>query len=284
MASMPTSACCRPPSQRAALDAFGGIDLSALRAARARVTELDAELAALGGDERARARELDLARFQLAELDAAAIDDPDEEAALEALEDTLASAVEHRRAGALAYETLAGDGGGRDAVASAAAALAGRAPYQALVDRLAEVLAELDDIGSAVRDTAEQITDDPQRLEEVRARRQLLRELRRKYGDTLADVQRFHRDIAARVAELERYDERAGGHRCRTARGDRRRRSRGGGRARRPTRGGAEARRRRDGPPRSAGDAAAPWSTWRSSGSTTCSSCCRPTREPRCSR
>jgi DNA repair protein RecN (Recombination protein N) len=196
-------------SQRDALDAFGEIDLSALRAARARLTELDAELAALGGDERARARDLDIARFQLAELDAAAVDDPDEEAALEVLEDTLADAVAHSAAGAVAYETLAGDGGGRDAIAAAAAALAGRAPYQALVDRIADVLAELDDIGSSVRDTAEQITHDPERLEEVRARRQLLHDLRRKYGDTLADVRRYHREVAARVAELERYDERA---------------------------------------------------------------------------
>ena len=102
----------------------------------------------------------------------------------------MASAVEHRTAGALAYETLTGDEGARDAVASAAADLAGRAPYRELADRLADVLAELDDVGSAVRDTAEQIADDPQRLEEVRARRQLLHDLRRKYGDTLADVQR----------------------------------------------------------------------------------------------
>ena len=71
-ASMPTRGCCRRLSQRVALDAFGGIDLTRLREARARVAELDAELATLGGDERARARELDLARFQLTELDAAA--------------------------------------------------------------------------------------------------------------------------------------------------------------------------------------------------------------------
>ena len=198
-----------PSSQRAALDAFGGVDLSRLRAARARVAELDAELATLGGDDRVRARELDLARFQRAELDAAAVDDPDEESVLEVLEDTLAGAVEHRTAGAHAHDTLAGDGGARDAVAAAAAALAGRAPYAELADRLADVLAELDDVGSAVRDTAEQIADDPQRLEEVRARRQLLHDLRRKYGDTLADVQRFHRDVAERVDTLERYEERA---------------------------------------------------------------------------
>ena len=47
-----------------------------LRAARARITEIDAELAALGGDERARAREIDLLRFQVAELDAAASPTP----------------------------------------------------------------------------------------------------------------------------------------------------------------------------------------------------------------
>ena len=70
-------------------------------------------------------------------------------------------------------------------------------------------LAELDDVGSAVRDTAEQIADDPERLEVVRARRQLLHDLRRKYGDTLVDVQRFHHEVAERVDTLERYDERA---------------------------------------------------------------------------
>ncbi len=43
----------------------------------------------------------------------------------------------------------------------------------------------------------------------MRARRQLLHDLCRKYGDTLADVQRFHREVAERVDTLERYDERA---------------------------------------------------------------------------
>ncbi|MGH9137340.1 MAG: AAA family ATPase, partial [Acidimicrobiales bacterium] len=195
-----------PASQRAALDAFGGIDLGPLRAARARLTELDAELAMLGGDERARARELDLARFQLRELDEAAIEDPDEESVLEELEDTLASAVEHRQAGVTAVEALSADGGARDGVAGAAAALSGRAPFRALADRLADVLAELDDVSSSVRDAAESIDDDPQRLEEVRARRQQLRELCRKYGDTLTDVTQFHREVSARVADLEVYE------------------------------------------------------------------------------
>jgi DNA repair protein RecN (Recombination protein N) len=87
--------------------------------------------------------------------------------------------------------------------------MAGRAPYRALADRLAGLLAELDDVGSTVRDTAEQIAEDPERLAEVRSRRRLLNELRRKYGDTLADVQRFHREVAERVDSLEGYEQRA---------------------------------------------------------------------------
>src|SRR5687768_1096194 len=66
------------PTQRAALDNFGGVDIVPLRDARARVTVLDAELAALGGAARERAREIDLLRYQVAELVAAQLDDVDE--------------------------------------------------------------------------------------------------------------------------------------------------------------------------------------------------------------
>ena len=198
-----------PATQRAALDAFGAVDLGPLRAARARLAEIDAELAALGGDERARARELDLARFQLAELDAAAIDDPDEERSLEVEEDTLAGAVEHRAAGAAAYDVLSADGAVRDTLATAVAALHDRAPYRELTERLRAVLVEIDDVAGALRDVAEDIVSDPERLAAVRSRRQQLRDLCRKYGDELADVQRYHAEVAARVAELDSYESRA---------------------------------------------------------------------------
>ena len=125
------------PTQRAALDAFGGVDAAPLREARARLTVLDAELAALGGGARERAREIDLLRFQIAELAAASIDDLDEEARLRELEDVLADAAGHREAGAAVHDALADDGGARDAVAAALAALTVRLPFRAVADRLA---------------------------------------------------------------------------------------------------------------------------------------------------
>ncbi len=196
-------------TQRAALDRFGAVDLGPLRAARARVTELDAELASLGGDERARAREIDLLRFQVGELDAAGIVDPDEDAALADTEATLADAVAHREAGALAIEALRGESAAGDALATALVALADRPPYAALHARLAGLSAELDDVGTELRTVAESIEEDPARLAEVRQRRQLLVDLRRKYGDTLAEVITFHADAELRLRELEQYDRRA---------------------------------------------------------------------------
>ena len=124
-------------------------------------------------------------------------------------EDTLADAEEHRLAGDAAHEMLTGDGGGRDAIAAATARLGDRAPYRAAAERLQTVLAELDDVARTVGDAADGIDADPERLAEVRARRQQLRDLCRKYGDDLADVQRFHAEATHRVAELEGYEERA---------------------------------------------------------------------------
>lgn len=196
-------------AQRAALDSFGNVDLEPLRAARARITEIDAALATLGGDARARAREIDLLRFQVDELDAADVVDAAEDRQLDAEESVLADAQSHREAGATAHEALGGEGGARDAVGAALSAIEGRLPFEAVTERLHTLLAELDDLVAVVRDSADQIEESPERLDEIRSRRQVLVDLRRKYGHDLADVMAFHREVADRLAELESYDERA---------------------------------------------------------------------------
>lgn len=198
-----------PATQRAALDAFGDIDLGPLRAARARLTELDAELAALGGDERARAREIDLLRFQVAELDDADIQDEHEDERLDAEESLLADSSAHREAAAAAVAAVADDDGARDRLAGALAALDGRPPFTDAAERIHAVLAELDDVLAGLRDTADSIDESPERLALVRERRQLLVTLRRKYGEDLPAVMAYHAEAEDRLRELERYDERA---------------------------------------------------------------------------
>jgi DNA repair protein RecN (Recombination protein N) len=196
-------------AQRAALDEYAGIDLGPLRAARARITEIDAELAALGGDERARAREIDLLRFQVAELDAAGIADANEDTDLAREESLLADAVAHREAGAAAIEALRGEGGTADSLTAALQALGHREPFEPLIGRLVGVSAELDDIAAELRSQAEAIDEDPERLAVIRERRQLLVDLRRKYGDDISEVMAFHAEAENRLRELEQYDRRA---------------------------------------------------------------------------
>jgi DNA repair protein RecN (Recombination protein N) len=196
-------------TQRAALDDFAGIDLGPLRSARARLTEIDAELAALGGDERARAREIDLLRFQVDELDAAAIVDPNEDAALDSEETVLADATAHRDAAIAAVSALGDDGGARDRMATALGALDQRTPFADHASRLRDLLAELDDLVAAVRADGESIEEAPERLAQIRERRQSLKNLRRKYGDDLASVMAFHSEAADRLRELEGFDQRA---------------------------------------------------------------------------
>lgn len=199
--------------QRAALDEFAGVDLGPLRATRARLTEIDASLAALGGDERLRARDIELLRYQIDEIDGVGIVSIDEEDDVARVEDTLADAAAHREAAHDAVATLAdevrsGKEGVLDQLGALVARLSGRRPFDETVTRLRSVIAELDDVAREVRSIGEACEDDPERLAAARTRRQSLRDLRRKYGETLADVLAYVEECRARVAELESHGER----------------------------------------------------------------------------
>ena len=198
-----------PSVQRGALDAFAGVDLEPRAVAKAELRDVMAALDALGGDERARARELDLLRYQVDELRAARVEDPDEDEVLSEEESRLADAAAHRDAAAAAWASLSDDGGAVDAVAGALAALGTRDALAASADRLRAISTELVDVARELQDAETSFVDDPERLRVVQDRRQTLTALRRKYGASLADVIAFATDAEARLAELESHDERA---------------------------------------------------------------------------
>jgi DNA repair protein RecN (Recombination protein N) len=77
-----------------------------------------------------------------------------------------------------------------------------------LEQRLRAVAAEVAEAAADLRATVEAITVDPERLEEVRARRRLLAELRRKYGERLSDVLEYAGEARSRLSELEGHAER----------------------------------------------------------------------------
>lgn len=195
-----------PAAQRRALDRFASIDLGPWTAARTRLAEVVGRLEAMGGDGRARAREMDLLAFQIDELTSAQLDEPHEDVDLERTEDLLADAAAHRLAAAAAVELLSGDDGVLDLLGRALAEIQPRTVFADEARRLSSLAAELADVGAELRRRAEAIEEDPRRLAEVRARRQLLRELRRKYGETLADVIAYRDEARVRLEELAAHE------------------------------------------------------------------------------
>lgn len=194
--------------QRAALDEFAGVDPSDLRTARARLTEIDASLAALGGDQRVRARDIELLRFQIDEIESTHIVSVDEEDEVARREDALADATAHREAADESATFLADDEGVLDRLGSVIARLGSRRPFDEVVARVRAAAAEIDDVVHEIRRIGESCDDDPARLAEARARRQQLRDLRRKYGETLTDVLEYLDECRSRVSELESHEER----------------------------------------------------------------------------
>jgi DNA repair protein RecN (Recombination protein N) len=195
----------QPRAQRDALDRYAGLDRSELVEARRTVHRYRQQLAELGGDERARAREIDLLRFQLDEIDAVApVEGEDEQ--LEREESVLADALAHRQAAATAVALLHDDGGAVDLLARAVAELEGRSPFDAAADRLRAVAAELSDAASELRSQGEAIEPDEERLALLRGRRQAILELRRKYGDTVAEVLEYAGSARERLEELCAHD------------------------------------------------------------------------------
>ncbi len=198
-----------PAVQRRALDHHGGVDLEPHREAKAAVARLQAELDGFGGDERARAREMDMVRFQVAEIDAVEIEDPDEDGHLRDRETILADADGHRMAAEQALAALVDDGGVIELAAGAADAIQNRAPFSAAHARLGSVLAEIDDVARDLRTSADQIESDPTSLAAIQDRRRQLAEIRRKYGTDLSAVLTFHDEARRRLEELMLHDQRA---------------------------------------------------------------------------
>lgn len=197
--------------QRSALDRYAGVDVGPVLAARERVREIDVLLSALGGDERSRTREMDLLRFQVEEIRDARISSPDEDADLAAEEEILAGATNLREALGEALVLLDDESSASDLLGGAIRRLGGATPLAGLVEELVGVQAALSEALSSVRAMADRLEEDPARLADVRSRRQLLRDLCRKYGDTLSEVLSFGETAASRLAELEGHADRVAG-------------------------------------------------------------------------
>src|SRR6266511_186294 len=180
--------------QLAILDAFGGLE-----SARRQFAELAkhrsalvAEKASLVADEKTYARQLDLLRFQVNEIVAARLQ-PEEEAELERLHRLASNAARLLELSQTALRQLGDD---EDSVTTQTSAL-GRTLQElkrldpeaaCLLSLHAEAVSFLRDLQSALSHYADKLETDPDRLQPLEERLNLIQSLKRKYGGTLDEV------------------------------------------------------------------------------------------------
>ncbi len=208
----------RPEAQRDALDSFAGADLrqvlerygtsfQQLRAA-------EAELREVLGSARERAREADLLRLGLEEIEA--VDpQPGEDDLLATEETRLGFADTLRTAAETAREALSSDSDAPDALGAVAAARRALESVRehdpevaGLAERVAEVSYLLADVAADVASYSTAVDTDPARLAAVSERRAALTALTRKYGETLSEVLDWSRLSAERLFRLDGSEDR----------------------------------------------------------------------------
>ena len=203
------------------LDNWGGKDALALRQSVAALfTEANAlkrERERLRTDARERARMLDLYRFQQEELDGASLQ-PGEEEELAADRSRLANSEKLSAAASDAYATLSGAERGAGALDALNAALAAVEHVAALDENLSPLAETLQSAVSYAEDAArelrvyqESVEFNPERLEEIEARLDLIRTLKRKYGDTLEEIIAYGAELAGKLDALENSEAREEG-------------------------------------------------------------------------
>ncbi|HEX4064545.1 MAG TPA: DNA repair protein RecN [Acidobacteriaceae bacterium] len=197
--------------QRALLDRFAGIAPDPVSDAYAGWREIQERLADLEREEQDRLRLADLWNFQAREIHSTA-PEPGEDEALEIEKRVLANAEKLQAAAVSANNLLYEEDASAEASLSAAQKhleeLARYDPkFTEQAQQLASARALVEDVSATVRDYADSIDASPERLAEIEDRLALLDRLKRKYGQTLAEVIAFGEDVDRKLAEIENRDE-----------------------------------------------------------------------------
>ena len=199
------------------IDSFGGCEnaLNSYKEKYTRFKILKKKLDEANRDEGERLREIDLLSFQANELSEAAVE-KGEEAGLEAERTSL---VNFERIFSLLNEArvylLGNDSdGGAEAVDMAAGAMRSAAEfdseYAGISDSLTDIYYNLKDCAEQISDAIDGLESDPERLEEIEERLDLLNRLSRKYNTPCDELPKLADEIQSRLDALINFDKNRG--------------------------------------------------------------------------
>ena len=159
-------------------------------------------------NERNRLQHLDMLRYQLKELEAANLDDPDELDNLESDRNRLAHSVELQKQGYAVYEALYQNDGG-----NACADLLGQAESiltemttldreaEGILELVSSALAQVEEAGRQINNYVNRLDSDPEQLESIEQRINQIKQICRKYG-TLPEAIAYTEKLQLELAEL----------------------------------------------------------------------------------
>ncbi len=196
------------------LDVYGGSTLPQHRdvVAGAYVTYQQAHLALeqRRTSDRERLQQLDLLTYQVTELGAANLDDPDEFELLQQERERLTHVVDLQQMSYKIYQALYQNDGDAltvtDLLGDSEGALTDMVEYdkelQPLLDLICDAQTAVCEVARQINAYGENLEADPQRLEEVEERIRELKQIIRKYGPTLADAIAHYNRTQAELAAL----------------------------------------------------------------------------------
>jgi len=195
------------------LDAFGGLqaEREAFGELVRRRSALEAEKAALIVDEKTYAQQLDLLRFQVNEITAARLQ-PGEDERIEEEYQRSSNAAKLLQLSQAALDLLAEN----ESSLLTQAGIVGRTLHelQRIDSGAGEILSQHEQAVGSLRDLQaglshyiDKVDVNPERLQELEERLNLLHSLKRKYGATLAEVIAFGDEAKRKLQSLEQRDE-----------------------------------------------------------------------------
>ena len=191
------------------LDSFGGEALASVRHATAeaarRCMALQSELLCGFGSEDERAREMDVLRYQIAEIERSNLKEGEEEELL-AERTLLHNAERILEALSQSSEALSGEDATLSLLGGAMRQMqeigALSEDYAALCRRLEEAYYTLEDISISLRDLRMGFDYDPRRIDAIEQRLELYRSLKRKYGADCAAILAYKQSAQEKLAAL----------------------------------------------------------------------------------
>ncbi len=162
-----------------------------------------------GGDERSRLVRIDVLSYQINEIEKAELIKGEEDELLER-QRLFRNAQKIGESLALADSALSGDGGACDILSTVLSKLqqisSFSSEYESLYDRVYSLKAEADDLSSTASDLLSSLDFDEREKQLVEDRLDLIKTLKRKYGNTYEEIMEFYSKSLEEYENLQNFE------------------------------------------------------------------------------